>query len=69
MAVIFALGVFPVAALLKLSPEAWVDKIPIRIAEEAGEDSNDPIMKAFDKGLKGKVDIKGAIEKRRGAGT
>ncbi len=55
-AVIFGLGVFLVSTLLKLTPEAWVDKIPIRISEETS-DSNDPIMRAFDKALKGKVDI------------
>ena len=68
-AILFASGVLLVSVLLKLTPEAWVNKIPVHIKEEGGDAENDPVMRAFDKGLKGKVDIQGAIEKRRGGGN
>jgi len=44
-----------VSALLKLTPEHWVKRIPVNVDEDKALDPNDPIMSAYNKQAKAKV--------------
>jgi magnesium-transporting ATPase (P-type) len=56
-----ALGLltWPAAALIKMTPLTWVQKIPVNINEDE-LDENDKVMKAFNTGMKGSVSKKKA---------
>jgi len=45
----------PVAWLVKLTPVAWVEKIPVKIDENKAIGGDSKLMSAYEKGVKGKV--------------
>lgn len=44
-----------VSAILKLTPDNWIKKLPITIDENKKIDENDPIMKMYNKQANAKV--------------
>ena len=50
--VVYGATVLVVSAILKLTPEAWAEKIPVFIDENKAIDPNDPVMKAYAKSAK-----------------
>jgi len=51
--IVWGSTVLLVSVLLKLTPEAWAEKIPVRVDENKAMDPNDPLMKAYNKSTKG----------------
>jgi hypothetical protein len=43
-----------VSAILKMTPDSWLKKIPIKIDENKSED-NDPLMRVYNNQAKGKI--------------
>lgn len=43
-----------IAVILKITPDSWLKKIPIKI-DENKEDDSDPLMKAYNSSAKGKL--------------
>lgn len=45
--IIWGLSVFPVSAILKLTPASWTEKMPMAVDESKPIDPNDPALKMF----------------------
>jgi magnesium-transporting ATPase (P-type) len=53
--ILWGASVIPVALALKLTPDAWVHRIPVKVDEDKPMDENDFIMAQYSKNLKQKV--------------
>ena len=53
--IVWGASVLVVAALLKLTPDTWIKKLPITIDENKKIDENDPLMRMYNKQAHAKV--------------
>ncbi len=54
---LFGIGSLIWAVIVKATPAAWVEKIPIKFDEDKGAGDDNAVMKVFNKTLKGQVKL------------